>query len=354
MPWEPVQEMADKINPIDEALGASIQARLDDKTKPRGSLGRLEDIARRYALARGQELPPVPDAAVVVCAADHGVAAAGVSAYPQEVTAQMVANFARGGAAINVLCRDAGIRLVVADLGVASPIAGLDGVLDRRVGPGTADMREGPAMTVQACETAIRHGAAIAHQLIADGIGLIGLGEMGIGNTTAASALTAALLGLEADVAIGRGTGVDDAGLARKQQAVSTALERHAVASVHPLELLRRVGGFEIAALTGVTLAAAAARVPVVVDGFITAAAALVATRIAPSVRDYIFAAHCSVEPGHRLILDEWGLEPLLDFGMRLGEGSGAALAIPIIRSAARILAEMASFSDAGVTDTGR
>ena len=352
---ESLAALRQRIAPVDAAIAARTQALYDNKTKPRSSLGRLEALACRIAAARGEPSPRVRDKAVVVLAADHGVAEAGVSAYPQEVTAQMVLNFARGGAAINVLARHAGARLVVADFGVKVPLAGpADGVRDCRVGPGTRNMLVEAAMTREQALSAIGHGAAIAEELAEAGVGLIAIGEMGIGNTTSASALTAALTGTAARLVTGRGTGVDDAGYERKVAAVQAALERHRDAVADPLAALACVGGFELAGLVGVTLAASARRVPVVLDGFIASAAALCATRIAPTACGYLIASHASVEQGHRVVLEALGLEPLLSLGLRLGEASGAALALPLLDASLRILAEMATFDAAGVSDSGR
>jgi nicotinate-nucleotide--dimethylbenzimidazole phosphoribosyltransferase len=340
-----------RIRPADPAAGAAAQRAFDAKTKPRGSLGRLEALAARVAALQGTAVPPRPEAAIVVAAADHGVAVEGVSAYPQEVTAQMVANFVAGGAAINVLAREAGARLLVVDAGVATPA---EDVRSLRLGAGTASIARGPAMARATAARGIEHGAALAAELAADGIGLVGLGEMGIANTTAASALCASLLPAAPEAVCGRGTGLDDDGLARKVAVVARALEVNGVDPADPLGALAALGGFELAVLAGVALGCAAERVPVVLDGFITAAAALVAARLAPAAVDAMVASHLSPEPGHRLVLDALGLEPLLDLDLRLGEGTGAALAIPLVRSALALLNEMASFADAGVTDAGR
>jgi nicotinate-nucleotide--dimethylbenzimidazole phosphoribosyltransferase len=302
----------------------------DAKTKPRGSLGRLEDLGCRLAAIRGF----VPDRlkkAIVVAAGDHGVAEEGVSAYPQEVTAQMLANFAAGGAAINVLARQAGARLVV---------------VDRGVGAGTRNMTKGPAMTAGEVQRELAAAADLVDDLDVD---VIGLGEMGIANTTSASALTAALLGVEPALVCGRGTGLDDEGVTRKVDAV-----RRALAANEGADPLTALGGFEIAFLAGVALACERRRIAVLLDGFITGAAALAAAHISPSVTGVLIAAHRSPEPGHALVLDALGLEPLLDLGLRLGEGSGAALALPLLDASVAILAEMATFGDAGVTDSGR
>jgi nicotinate-nucleotide--dimethylbenzimidazole phosphoribosyltransferase len=346
-------ELLAAIEPPDEAVRAEARRALDGKTKPRGSLGRVEALAAQIAAITGSALPPRREPAIVVAAADHGVAAEGVSAYPQEVTAQMVANFAAGGAAINVLARESGARLVVVDAGVA--VASTQpGVRRLRLGAGTADASRGPAMEREQAVRGLLAGAALASELAAGGVGTLALGDMGIGNTTAASALCACLLPAEPAAVCGRGTGLDDAGLARKVEVVGRMHEVNRPDPADPVGALAAVGGFEIAVLAGVALGGAAVRVPVVLDGFITGAAALVAARLAPAATGAMIAAHRSPEPGHALVLDALGLEPLLDLGLRLGEGSGAALALPLLRSSLALLHEMASFADAGVTDAGR
>jgi nicotinate-nucleotide--dimethylbenzimidazole phosphoribosyltransferase len=353
---ELIESTAARVPAADAAAAAAARAALDSKTKPRGSLGRLEDLACRVAAIRGcaavEPLSPV----VVVCAGDHGVAEEGVSAYPQEVTGQMLRNFAAGGAAVCVLARQAGAALVVADIGVRERVR-LPEVLDRRVRAGTANAALGPAMTVQEAERAVATGIELAAELAGRGAGIVALGEMGIANTTAASALTCALLRVDPDAACGRGTGLDDDGLARKRAVVRRMLAANeppgTPAAGDPLRTLAGVGGLEIAALAGVVLGCAARRMPVLVDGFITAAAALAATRVQPRCADALIAAHRSPEPGHALILEALRLDPVLDLGMRLGEGSGAALALPIVAASVAVLADMASFEQAGVTDAG-
>jgi nicotinate-nucleotide--dimethylbenzimidazole phosphoribosyltransferase len=337
----------------DERARTAAEAELDHKTKPRGSLGRLEALAAQIAAARGTPRPGRLRAVVVVAAADHGLAAQGVSAYPQEVTGQMLATFASGGAAICVLARRAGADLVVVDAGVVEPVAHA-AVRDLRIGPGTADATQGAAMTREQAVEALLRGAALAGELRESGYGLVALGEMGIGNTTAAASVTAALLGCEPADACGPGTGLDAAGVARKRAVVERMLEVNRPDPGDPLAVLHTVGGFEIALLAGLALGAAAGRSVVLLDGFITGAAALVAVRLAPLLAGYLVASHRSPEPGHRLVLEALGLKPLLDLELRLGEGSGAALALPLLDAASAILAEMATFSDAGVTDTGR
>jgi nicotinate-nucleotide--dimethylbenzimidazole phosphoribosyltransferase len=341
------------IPPLDLDAREEAEAELDRKTKPRRSLGRLEHLAARLAAIRGQARPGPLEAAIVVAAADHGVAAEGVSAYPPEVTAQMVANFAGGGAAICVLAREANARLIVVDVGVREAVADPE-VRDLRVGAGTANSAAGPAMSRGQALRALSAGIDLAGEIAADGVGAVGLGEMGIGNTTAASALTAALLEADPVAVTGPGTGLDAAGVARKVEVVRRILAANEPDRSDPLAALAAVGGFEIAFLAGLAIGAAGRRVMVLLDGFISAAAALAATRLAPLLPDRLVAAHLSPEPGHRLILDALGLEPLLDLELRLGEGTGAALALPLIRGAQAILEEMATFADAGVTDAGR
>jgi nicotinate-nucleotide--dimethylbenzimidazole phosphoribosyltransferase len=338
----------------DTAAALEAQRRLDFKTKPRGSLGRLEELACALAAIQGTSAPRASPAAVVVMAGDHGVAEEGVSAFPQEVTAQMVANFATGGAAINVLARQAGARVVVVDMGVKVPIPGLAGVQDRRVGPGTANLARGPAMTRQAAVRALEAGIEVASELASEGVRVLAIGEMGIANTTSASALTAALTGMPPAEVTGHGTGIDGAAHARKVEVVARALAVNRPDPADPLGVLAALGGFELAGMAGVVLGAAQRRVPVVVDGFIASAAALAAARIAPAARHVLLPAHRSVEAGHRAVLQALGLRPLLDLELRLGEGTGAALALHLVEAAALVLDEMATFEAAGVSDSGR
>lgn len=341
-----------RIQPPDEQIRAAAAGALDAKTKPRGSLGRLETLAAQVAAIRRDPDPGVLATAAVVAAADHGVAAEGVSAYPPEVTRQMVANFAAGGAAISVLARLRGARLVLVDAGVADPIA-LPGVRTVRIGGGTRNFLHEPAMTRAQALEALAAGIELAAELAAEGAGLLVLGEMGIGNTTAASALCAALLPAEPERVCGRGTGIDDERLAHKTAVVRAALARHTPMPDDPLGTLAAVGGFELALLVGVALGAAERRLVILLDGFVVGAAALAAARLAPAAVGSMIAGHRSPEPGHRLVLDELGLEPLLDLGMRLGEGSGALVALPLVDASLALLHEMATFSAASVTDTG-
>jgi nicotinate-nucleotide--dimethylbenzimidazole phosphoribosyltransferase len=335
----------------DAAAGAEVQRRLDEKTKPRGSLGGLERLAVRIAEIQRTATPSLGTPVVVVCAADHGVAAEGVSAYPSSVTAQMVANYASGGAAVSVLARRAGAQLVVVDCGVAEP-PDVAGVLDRRLGPGTASMLRGPAMSRELALAALESGIGLASELL-DSAGCVALGEMGIGNSTAAAALCCALAGATPEQACGRGTGLDDEGLARKRDVVTRALARNRPRADDPVGALAAVGGFELGVLAGLALGAAGRGVPVLVDGYPASSAALVAAALAPQLRGSLIAAHRSSEPGHRIVLDALGLHPLIDLELRLGEGSGAALALPLLAAALAILDEMATFASAGVDDTG-
>ncbi len=340
------------VAPADARAAAQARAALDAKAKPRGSLGRLEALACRIAAIRGTARPGPLAPAVVVAAADHGIAAEGVSAYPQHVTGQMVATFASGGAAVCVLARQAGARLVIADLGMREP-AGHPKVLNRRVAAGTANSTRGPAMSARQAERAVAAGVELAAELARDGIGLVALGEMGIANTTAAAALAAALLEIDPVGVCGPGTGIDAGRLRHKVATVRRALERNPVGRDDPMAALAGVGGFEIGALAGLALGAAARRMPVLLDGFIAGAAALLAAGLCADCVDALIAAHRSPEPGHRLILDALALEPLLDLGLRLGEGSGATLALPLVAAAVAVLTDMATFDAAGVTDAG-
>jgi nicotinate-nucleotide--dimethylbenzimidazole phosphoribosyltransferase len=327
-----------RITGVDTGAAAEAQRALDSKTKPRRSLGRLEELATRIAAIRRTPDPGRLRAAVVVAAADHGVAAEAVSAYPAEVTHQMLANFEAGGAAVCVLARAAGAQVRVVDTGVGAP---------------TGNIAVGPAMTIAAAHHWLEQGIACAEELSSDGVGIVALGEMGIGNSTTAAALAAALLDLDPDQVCGPGTGVDDAGVAHKIEVVRAALRANAERN-DPVAVLAALGGFEIAFLSGVVLGAAANRIVVLLDGFISSMAALVAARIAPSAVGSLIAAHLSPETGHPRVLEALGLDPLLALGLRLGEGSGAALCLPLVDAALAVLSEMATFATAGVSDSGR
>jgi nicotinate-nucleotide--dimethylbenzimidazole phosphoribosyltransferase len=330
----------------DPALAGRLQHLLDHKTKPLGALGRLEALALRLGLILGSEAPVLTAPQMLVCAGDHGLAARGVAAYPSDVTWQMVENFLAGGAAVSVLARQHGLALTVVDCGVRHDFEPREGLLVRKIAPGTADASAGPAMSLAQCEAAMANGMALVREL--PGNALL-LGEMGIGNTSAASLLLSRLAGLDIDLCTGSGTGLDAAGLARKRGLLREVLAMHADAG-GPLTALTAFGGFEIATLVGAVLQAAEERRVIVVDGFIASAAVLVAQALRPHVAQRCVAAHESAEPGHRLLLQALGLEPLLKLDLRLGEGSGGALAWPLLESACRILREMASFESAGVS----
>lgn len=345
------------LGPLDAEAMAGARTHLDGLTKPPGSLGRLEELAIKVAGITGQPRPSMARRAIVVAAGDHGVARRGVSAYPSEVTAQMVANFVGGGAAINVLAAIAGASVTVVDVGVAGviPDVQVDGprggrLVRARIRPGTADMTEGPAMTRAEAVAAVGVGLAVVHELRTSGLDVVGTGDMGIGNTTAASAIAAVMTGAAPAAVTGRGTGIDDEAHLRKVAAIEGALARNAPDPADPIGVLAAVGGLEIGALVGVILGAAAGRVPVVLDGFITGAAALLAAALAPRIAERLIAAHRSVEPGHAIVLERLGMRPLLDLDLRLGEGTGAALAIQLIDAAVRIRDEMATFASAAVS----
>jgi nicotinate-nucleotide--dimethylbenzimidazole phosphoribosyltransferase len=339
------------IGRLDAEAAAAAEARQAILTKPTSALGRLETLSIQLAGITGRATPSFPDKVVVVMAADHGVTAEGVSAYPAEVTPGMVANFAAGGAAINVLSRHVGARVVVCDVGVNADLSALSGIRHYKIRMGTANMAQGPAMTREEAVRAIAIGMAVVEEAVAEGASMFATGEMGIGNTTAASAVIAALSGRPVAEVTGRGTGIAVADLPRKVAVIEKALQVNRPDPADPLDVLSKVGGLEIAALTGVFLGAAAARRPVVMDGFISAAAALAAVRLCPAAGAYILPSHVSVEAGHQVVLDELGLVPLFDLQMRLGEGTGAALAMSIIEAAAKTLAEMATFESAGVAN---
>ena len=336
---------------LDLAAQSAARARQDTLTKPPGSLGRLEELSLQLAAITGQPRPRLERKAVIVMAGDHGVAAEGVSAYPAEVTLQMVLNFLHGGAAINVLARQAGARVIVVDVGVAAELPAHPGLERRKVACGTQNMALGPAMTRAQAEQAIAVGLQVVEAEIAQGLDLVATGDMGIGNTTPSAAIVATLSGYPVAQVTGRGTGVDDIGLARKVAVIERALAVNQPDPRDPLDVLSKIGGLEIAGLVGVILGGAAHRVPVVIDGFISGAAALVAAALAPEVKPYLIAAHQSVEIGHRVVLEHLGLRPLLDLDLRLGEGTGAALAFHLVEASTRILNEMATFAEAGVSD---
>ena len=344
-----IRDRAIIVEPLDTAAMELASARQQQLTKPAGSLGRLEDIAVQIAGITGHPVPRIERKAVIIMAGDHGVTNEGVSAYPSAVTLQMVYNFLQGGAAINALAHFVGAKVIVVDVGVAADISHPD-LLSRKVAFGTADMALEPAMTHVQMLEAIQVGIDIFDAQLDQGIDLVATGDMGIGNTTAASAITASLLQMPVALVTGRGTGIDDEQLAHKIQVIEKALARHVPNPQDPLDVLMKVGGLEIAGLVGVIVAAASRRVPVVIDGFISGAAALIAIELNPLVREYLLAGHVSVERGHHLILERLGLSPLLDLKLRLGEGTGAVLAMSLIEAALHTHSEMATFEEAGVS----
>ncbi|MDH4189269.1 MAG: nicotinate-nucleotide--dimethylbenzimidazole phosphoribosyltransferase [Betaproteobacteria bacterium] len=341
-----------RVAPLDRALEAQARAKIDGKTKPFGALGRLECLALQICLAQRTLAPQLTRPALLLFAGDHGATAEGISAYPKDVTWQMVANFLGGGAAINVFCRQHGIEVEVVDAGVDHEFAPCAGLRRAKIAPGTANYLRGPAMTRAQCAAAIGAGAEALRAQARLGTNVVGFGEMGIGNTASASLLMHRLGGVALEDCVGRGTGLDDAGLARKLTVLAAASARRP-AALAPLEALAEYGGFEIAMMAGAFLAAAEARMLILVDGFIAGAALLVASRIAPAVTDYCVYTHVSAERGHRRMLELLGGEPLLALELRLGEGSGAALAYPLAQSAVAFVNEMASFASAGVSERG-
>ncbi len=339
------------IRPLDEGAMAEARARQDILTKPQGSLGRLEELSIQLAGIQGTRTPQIRHKAIITMAGDHGVVAEGVGNWPQEVTAQMVYNFLGGGAGINVIARQVGARIIVVDMGVASELKPAPQLLSRKIAPGTKNMSSGAAMTGEQAVKAVETGIEIVAGEVAKGLDIVGTGDMGIGNTTASSAVCAVFTGEPIAAVTGRGTGITDEQLAHKVEVIERALAANRPDPKQPLDVLAKVGGFEIGGLVGVMLAAAAHHIPVVIDGFISGAAALIATALSPGLKPFLIAAHLSAEPGHALLLKYLGLEPLLYLGMRLGEGSGAALGISLCETAARILTEMSTFDEAGVSE---
>ncbi len=344
-----LHDLISSIPPLDEAAMDAARERQNQLTKPQGSLGRLEEISIRIAGITGQARPAIQHKVITVMAGDHGVVAEGVSAFPQEVTPQMVANFLHGGAAINALARHVGARVVVVDMGVAADLPPHPGLVDKKMARGTANMAQGPAMTRAQAEQALLAGADVVRAELENGLDILGTGDMGIGNTTPSAAIAAAFTGRDpADIA-GRGTGLDDAGVQHKIEVIRRALAVNQPDPDDALDVLAKVGGFEIAGLAGAMLAAAANRTPVMVDGFISTAAAMIAVGLAPDVRSYLIASHHSQEQGHGIMLDWLGLAPLLNLNLRLGEGTGAALGISLAEAACKVLDEMATFAEAAV-----
>jgi nicotinate-nucleotide--dimethylbenzimidazole phosphoribosyltransferase len=348
---ELISNTIESIKPLDKEAMAKARARQDTLTKPPGSLGRLEELSIQLAGIQGKTMPQIKHKAIMVMAGDHGVVAEKIGNWPQEVTAQMIHNFLRGGAGINVIARQVGVRVIVVDMGVATNLKPDPDLLSRKIGYGTQNMALGSAMTVEQAVKTIEAGIEVATDETAKGLDIIGTGDMGIGNTTASSAICAVVTGKPVAEVTGRGTGLTDEQLAHKVAVIERALMVNHPEPTQPLDTLAKVGGFEIGGLVGVMLGAVAKRIPVVIDGFISGAAALIATALSPGLKDYLIAAHLSAEPGHRVLLEHLGLKPLLNLNMHLGEGTGAALGIFLAETATRILTEMATFAEAGVSE---
>ncbi|MFH1190523.1 MAG: nicotinate-nucleotide--dimethylbenzimidazole phosphoribosyltransferase [Candidatus Omnitrophota bacterium] len=346
-----IESVIDGIGALDDMVMRKTQERLDRLTKPRGSLGRLESLAKLITGITGKAAPALSKKVVFTLAADHGVTEEGVSPYPKDVTVQMIYNFMRGGAGINVLADHVGARVVIVDMGAASDIKAGRGVIIKKIGYGTKNMFRGPAMSEGEAVRCIEAGIEVFEEEYKKGIDIAGTGDMGIGNTTASSAITAVFTGKSVEEITGRGAGVDDEGLRKKIAVIKKAIAVNAPDASDAIGVLSKVGGFEIGGLAGIILAAASKRVPVVIDGFISGAAALIAFHAAPKVKDYLIASHCSVERGHNIILGHIGLKPLFNLDMRLGEGTGAALGIGLADASIKILTRMATFESAGVSD---
>jgi len=346
-----LEETIKKVGPIDEKLMGETQRRLDNLTKPKGSLGRLEELAKKVVGITGENNPSLKNKVIFTMAGDHGVVVEGVSAFPQEVTPQMVCNFIRGGAGINVLALHIGAKVVVIDIGVASELKIKNEKLKiKKISYGTKNMAKGPAMTREEAIKSIEAGIEVFEEEYKKGIDILGLGDMGIGNTTPSSAITAVITGRPVEEVTGRGTGINDGIFENKIKVMKRAIKLNRPNPKDPVDILAKVGGFEIGGLAGSFLAAAAHKIPVVTDGFIVTVGALIAFELEPKVKDYIFASHSSVEVGHQAILERMGLQPLLDLDMRLGEGTGACLGISLIEAGVKILTQMATFESAEVS----
>ncbi|HXX58509.1 MAG TPA: nicotinate-nucleotide--dimethylbenzimidazole phosphoribosyltransferase [Thermodesulfovibrionales bacterium] len=346
-----VTERVKNIRPVDRAMYEEAQKRLDNLTKPPGSLGRLEEFARRLVAITRNRNPILEKKVVFTFAGDHGVVQEGVSAYPKEVTAQMVFNFLRGGAGINVLARHAGAEIVVVDIGVDHDFAEAEGLTKMKAVRGTKNFLKGPAMTRQEALRCLEIGIELADSYAKEGYQIFGTGDMGIGNTTPSSAIASVLTGRPVSEVTGKGTGISDESLRRKIEVIEGAVRLNKPDSTDALDVLSKVGGAEIGGIAGLVLGAASNRIPVVIDGFISTAGALLAYCLEPKTKDYLFAAHNSVERGHKAMLAKMGLRPILDLDLRLGEGTGAALAMTIIEAGLKIYREMATFAEAGVSD---
>ncbi len=345
-----INETIKKITPLNKEAFKYAQARLNNLTKPLGSLGMLEELAKQYVGITGNKNPRLENTVIFTFAADHGITDEGISAFPKEVTAQMVYNFISGGAGINVLARHVGARVVIADVGVAEDLKPSPNLIIKKVGYGTKNMKKGPAMTKEEAIKAISTGIEIFENEFTKGIDIAGTGDMGIGNTTASSAITACFTGKNIEEITDKGTGVDNLRLNNKISAIKEALKLNAPNPKDAVDVLSKIGGFEIGALAGIILASAAKKIPVVIDGFISGAAALIAYQLSSTVKDYLIASHVSAEKGHKILLAYIGLKPLLNLDLRLGEGTGAALGINLVEASLKILTQMATFQSAGVS----
>jgi len=348
---ERIQKVVEKIEPIDQQMMEKAQKRLDLLTKPKGSLGRLEELAKIVVGIKREVSPNLKNKVIFTLAGDHGITVEGVSAFPQEVTRQMVYNFLQGGAGINVLARHVGARVIVIDMGVACDLRPHPDLIIKKVNYGTKNMLKEPAMTRKEAIRAINEGIEIVEEELERGVDIIGTGDMGIGNTTSSSAIIASMTKVPVEEVTGRGTGIDNAKLKYKISIIKKALETNRPDPNDPIDVLSKVGGFEIGGLAGIMLAGASHRIPVVIDGFISGAAALLATKMEPKVKSYLIPSHCSAEAGHKLTLSFLGLKPILDLDLRLGEGTGAALGMNIVEAAIKILTQMATFHEAGVSE---
>lgn len=347
---ERLEQVISQVKPLNEEAMQAARIRQDSLTKPKGSLGKLEEISIKVAGIKGDPRPKLKQKAIIVMAADHGVAAEGVSLYPQEVTRQMVFNFLSGGAGINVLARHIGARVIVVDMGVKGGFEPRPDLICKMIDFGTGNIAQGPAMTRKQALDSIKSGIEVLEAELSKGLDIVGTGDMGIANTTPSAAICALVTGKPVEEVTGRGTGLGEEGLNHKIRVIKKALEVNRPNPDDALDILAKIGGFEIGGLAGVILGAAAHRLPVVIDGFISGAAALIATKLCPQARDYLFAGHLSAETGHRLLLQYLGLEPLLNLNLRLGEGTGAALAMSLIEASVKVLNEMATFEEAGVS----
>ncbi|MDD5224219.1 MAG: nicotinate-nucleotide--dimethylbenzimidazole phosphoribosyltransferase [bacterium] len=345
-----LKKVIGQIKPLDPVFFKKAQTRLDDLTKPKGSLGRLEEIAARVVAITEELRPRAARKRIYVFAGDHGVEKEGVSCYPREVTAQMVFNFLQGGAGINVLARQAGAEVSVVDMGVDHDFRGISGLLDRKIARGTGNLARGPAMSRKQAVQSLAVGIELARAARREGVNLLGCGEMGIANTTPSSAITAVMTSESLEKITGKGTGIDPERWRKKVQIIRQAIRKNHPDRKDPVDVLAKVGGFEIGGIAGLILGAASLRIPVVIDGFISGAGALIAAGLSPRVGEYLFASHLSVEPGHRAILKALRQKPLMELDLRLGEGTGAALGMGLVEAAVRVLNEMAAFSEAKVS----